>query len=159
VDRQTSPGLPAEYGRAAGPRVPAGPGAIIGDQLRKPLVWCELPPCISWHADPRSLGEADARARAASAGWQRDAFGRLACPACQQRSPQFRATHAVVPWDRATAMVMAGLVAQHAAASDANAGTQVLALRPPGPPERGPDGRGPDATVPGARAGRHRRRR
>ena len=42
--------------------------AVIGDELRRPAVWCQLPPCVSRHADPESLGEADARARAVSAG-------------------------------------------------------------------------------------------
>jgi hypothetical protein len=40
--------------------------AVIGDQLRIPIMWCDMGSCISVHADPASLGEADARARAIS---------------------------------------------------------------------------------------------
>ena len=47
-------------------------------------MWCEMGSCISWHADPAALGEADTRARAIAAGWRIDALGRLACPQCQQ---------------------------------------------------------------------------
>jgi hypothetical protein len=74
--------------------------AVIGDQLRMPVMWCEMGSCISWHADPAALGEADTRARAIGAGWRIDAFGRLACPRCQQTNPGFWATGPVVPWDR-----------------------------------------------------------
>ena len=49
--------------------------AVIGDQLRMPIMWCEMGSCISWHADPAALGEADTRARAIGAGWRIDAFG------------------------------------------------------------------------------------
>jgi hypothetical protein len=89
---------------------PAEPGArptvraVIGDQLRMPVMWCEMGSCISWHADPAALGEGDMRARAIGAGWRIDALGRLACPRCQQADPNFRACHQVVPWDRYTAM-------------------------------------------------------
>ena len=81
--------------------------ALIGDELRMPTVWCEMGSCISWHADRSALGEADNRARAISAGWRIDALGRMTCPYCQQTSTSFRATRPVVPWDRATAIVMA----------------------------------------------------
>ena len=74
--------------------------AVIGDQLRVPIMWCEMGSCISWHADPAALGEADTRARAIEAGWRIDALGRLACPRCQQNDPGFWASHPVVPWDR-----------------------------------------------------------
>jgi hypothetical protein len=63
-------------------------------------MWCEMGSCVSWHADPAALGEADARARAIGAGWRIDAFGRLACPDCQQTHPGYRAACQVVPWDR-----------------------------------------------------------
>jgi hypothetical protein len=76
---------------------------VIADQLRMPIMWCEMGSCISWHADPEALGEADTRARAISAGWRIDAFGRLACPRCQQTDPGYRAARQVVPWDRYTA--------------------------------------------------------
>jgi hypothetical protein len=85
--------------------------ALIGDELRMPTAWCEMGSCISWHADHAALGEADNRARAISAGWRIDALGRLTCPRCQQTSTSFRATRPVVPWDRATAIVMAARAA------------------------------------------------
>ena len=85
--------------------------ALIGDELRMPTTWCEMGSCISWHADRAALGEADNRARAISAGWRIDALGRMTCPRCQQTSASFRATQPVVPWDRATAIVMAARAA------------------------------------------------
>ena len=85
--------------------------AVIGDQLRMPVMWCEMGSCISWHADPAALGEADARARAIGAGWGIDAFGRLACPRCQQTDPGFWATGPVVLWDRYTAVARAARAA------------------------------------------------
>jgi hypothetical protein len=101
--------------RPAGPARLAGPPgatvrAVIGDQLRLPITWCEMGCCISWHSDPAALGEGDARARAIGAGWRTDAFGRLACPRCQQTDPDFRASRPVVPWDRYTAIVAAGRI-------------------------------------------------
>jgi hypothetical protein len=77
---------------------------VIGDQLRMPVMWCEMGSCVSWHADPAALGEADARARAIGAGWRIDALGRLACPQCQQNDPRYRAASPVVPRDRYTAI-------------------------------------------------------
>jgi hypothetical protein len=76
-------------------RGPITERAVIGDELRMPIVWCEMGFCISWHADPAALGEADIRARAIAAGWRVDALGRMACPRCQQSSSQFWATHPV----------------------------------------------------------------
>ena len=76
-------------------------------------MWCEMGSCISWHADPAALGEADTRARAIGAGWRIDAFGRLACPRCQQTDPGFWATGPVVPWDRYTAVARAARAAGH----------------------------------------------
>ena len=97
----------AEAGRAA----PAAPvPAVIGNQLRMPIMWCEMGCCISWHADPAALGEGDARARAIGAGWRIDAFGRLACPRCQQTDPGFRVSRPVVPWDRYTAIARAARI-------------------------------------------------
>jgi hypothetical protein len=81
--------------------------SVIGDELRMPIMWCEMGSCISWCADPSALGEADARARAISAGWRIDALGRLACPQCQQTDPRFWATRQVVRWDRYTAVARA----------------------------------------------------
>jgi hypothetical protein len=77
---------------------------VIGDQLRMPVMWCEMGSCISFHADSAALGEADTRVRAIEAGWRIDALGRLACPGCQQANPGFRASSQVVPWDRRTAV-------------------------------------------------------
>jgi hypothetical protein len=99
---------PAGPARPAAAAAPAGPAeatarAVIGDQLRMPIMWCEMGSCISWHADPEALGEADARARAIGAGWRIDAFGRLACPRCQRTDPGYRAARQVVPWERDTA--------------------------------------------------------
>jgi hypothetical protein len=74
--------------------------AMIGDQLRMPVMWCELGSCISWYTHPAALGEADTRARAIAAGWRIDALGRLACPRCQQTDPGFWAARPVVPWDQ-----------------------------------------------------------
>ncbi len=85
--------------------------AVIGDQLRMPIRWCEMRSCISWRAASAALGEADARARAISAGWRIDAWGRLACPRCQQTDPGFRATGQVVRWDRYTAAARAAQAA------------------------------------------------
>ena len=84
---------------------------VIGDQLRMPVMWCEMGSCISWHADPAALGEADARARAIGADWRIDAFGRLACPRCQQTDPGFWATGPVVLWVRYTAVAGAARAA------------------------------------------------
>ncbi len=85
--------------------------AVIGDNLRMPIMWCEMGSCVSTHADPAALGEGDARARAIADGWRIDAFGRLACPQCQQTDPRFRAPDAVVPWDRYTALARTAQVA------------------------------------------------
>jgi hypothetical protein len=95
--------------RPAAPPAPAGRAgaavrAVIGDQLRMPVMWCEMGSCVSWHADPAALGEADTRARAIAAGWRIDALGRLACPRCQQNDPRYWAARPVVPWDRHTAI-------------------------------------------------------
>jgi hypothetical protein len=88
----------------AGPAVAAPVRAVIGDELRMPIMWCEMGSCISWYRDPAALGEADTRARAIGAGWRIDALGRLTCPECQQTDPRFWASCTVVPWDRYTAI-------------------------------------------------------
>jgi hypothetical protein len=85
--------------------------AVIGDQLRPPIMRCEMGSCISWHADPAALGEADTRARAIGAGWRIDALGRLACPRCQQTNPRFWASRPVVPSDRHGAIARAARAA------------------------------------------------
>ena len=104
--RTATPAIPT---RPAAPAAPAGPAeaaerAVIGDQLRMPIMWCEMSSCVSWHADPAALGEADTRARAIAAGWRIDAVGRLACPQCQQNDPRYWAARPVVPRDRYTAI-------------------------------------------------------
>ena len=86
--------------------------AVIGDQLRMPIMWCEMGSCISWYADPAAAGEADTRARAISAGWRIDALGRLACPRCQQTDPWFWASRPVVPANRYVAAASAARVAE-----------------------------------------------
>jgi hypothetical protein len=85
-------------------------GSIIGDQLRMPIMWCEMGSCISWHSDPAALGEADTRARAIGAGWRIDALGRLACPQCQQTDADFRACYPVALWNREEAITMAARI-------------------------------------------------
>jgi hypothetical protein len=88
--------------------------AVIGDQLRMPIIWCQIGSCISWYTDPAALGEADTRARAIGAGWRTDALGRLACRRCQQTDPSFWASRPVVPWDRHTAIARATKAADSA---------------------------------------------
>jgi hypothetical protein len=85
--------------------------AAIGDELRIPLAWCEMGSCISRHADPAALGEADIRARAIAVGWRVDALGRLVCPQCQQGDSWFWTAHPVALWDRETAVAMTTLMA------------------------------------------------
>ena len=97
--------------------------AVIGDQLRMPIMWCEMGSCISWHADPAALGEADTRARAIGAGWRIDAFGRLACPRCQQTDPRFWGTGPVVLWDRYMAVARAARAAMRSDSTVAPAGS------------------------------------
>jgi len=78
--------------------------AVIGDELRRPITWCEMGSCISWFAHPAALGEADSRARAIDAGWRVDAVGLLACPQCLQTAPAFQSPLPVVPWDQEKAI-------------------------------------------------------
>lgn len=95
--------------------------AVIGDQLRMPIMWCEMGSCISGRADSAALDEADARARAISADWRIDTWGRLACPRCQQTDPGFGATGQVIRWDR----YMAGAARAAAVRGDSTAGIMV----------------------------------
>jgi hypothetical protein len=114
------------HGESPG-RVHAEVRAVIGDELRMPIMWCEMGSCISWYSDPAALGEADIRARAIAAGWRVDALGRLACPPCQQSDGRFWATHPVRVRDRGTAMATAGR-------EDAAGGTEagmISAVEPP----------------------------
>jgi hypothetical protein len=97
----------AEAHVEGGARAAAAARPVIGDQLRMPIMWCEMGSCISWHADRAALGEADTRARAIEAGWRIDALGRLACPQCQETDSGFWAPRPVVPWDRYMALARA----------------------------------------------------
>jgi len=94
-------------GAEAGVRAETIGRAVIGDQLRMPIMWCEMGPCISWYAHPAALGEADTRARAIDVGWRIDALGRLACPQCQQTDPGFWSARPVAVWDRHMAIARA----------------------------------------------------
>lgn len=71
--------------------------AIIGDALRRPVLWCQFSPCVSCFTHPNALGERDLRLRALAGGWRYDALGRLACPKCVQLSPDFWPTRPLVP--------------------------------------------------------------
>ena len=108
---QADTGAQAHAHAEADVRAGATERAVIGDQLRMPIMWCEMGSCISWYTDPDALGDADTRARAIGAGWRIDALGRLACPRCQQSDPCFWASRPVVPWDRYKAVARAGRVA------------------------------------------------
>jgi hypothetical protein len=104
-------------------RVPITARAVIGDELRMPIMWCEMGLCISRHADPAALGEADIRARAIAAGWRVDALGRMACPRCQQSNSQFWATHPVRPRAGVTATAAVPAAAGGEDGADAEGGT------------------------------------
>lgn len=65
--------------------------AVIGDLLRELAAWCQIGACIARHTDGAALGEADIRNKAVAAGWCVDLFGRMVCPACQQRHPVWSA--------------------------------------------------------------------
>ena len=127
--------------------------AVIGDELRMPLAWCEMGACISHYADPAALGEADIRARAIEAGWRADALDRLACPQCQQGDSWFWTAHPAVLWDRDTAVAMTTLMA--AAVREIASAGGPAGVEPGAPPGGDPDafpGRGPGA-FPGGEPG------
>jgi hypothetical protein len=109
-DGDPRPQAPAEAGAEAAAPAEAPVRAVIGDQLRLPVMWCEMGSCISRYADPAALGEADTRARAISVGWRIDALGRLACPRCQQTDPGFWAARPVAVWDRYMAIARAARI-------------------------------------------------
>jgi hypothetical protein len=98
--------------------------AVIGDELRMPIMWCEMGSCISWHSDPAALGEADIRARAIAAGWRVDALGRLACPRCQQSDGRFWATHPVRLRAQDTVAAVFPAASECEDAADAGGGTE-----------------------------------
>jgi hypothetical protein len=142
--------------------------AVIGDQIRIPVVWCQMGSCIARYTDPAALGEHDVRTRAMAVGWREDAFGRYACPSCQQRDPRFWATRPLVPWNRDVAVARIGLAAAvHEARRIREGGTRRVreertapAMGTVSPPrvEAGP-GPWPDVTGPltAQTGGRHRR--
>lgn len=68
--------------------------AIIGDELRIPVLWCQFGSCVNRYTDSGALGERDLRSRAEASGWRFDALGRLACPSCLQRDASFWPTRA-----------------------------------------------------------------
>jgi hypothetical protein len=74
--------------------------AIIGDELRIPILWCEFGTCVAYYTHADALGERDLRGRAQSAGWCYDLLGRLACPACVQHDPTFWVARPPVPTRR-----------------------------------------------------------
>jgi hypothetical protein len=164
-------------GATAGPPGTAPPGragtkaeveiterAVIGDELRIPVAWCEMGACISHYADPAALGEADIRARAIEAGWRADALDRLACPQCQQGDSWFWTAHPAVLWDRDTAVAMTSLMAaavREIAGADGAAGVAPGAFpgREPGAFPSGAPGVVPGPRLETARPpgrGRHR---
>lgn len=81
-DEERPPRRPAVH------RAPAE-RAVIGDEIRIPIMWCEFGSCIARYTHSAALGERDLRARALAAGWRYDALGRLACPDCAQHDPAF----------------------------------------------------------------------
>ena len=95
--------------------------AVIGDELRIPIAWCEMGSCISHHTDPVALGEADIRIRALRAGWRLDRFGRLACVDCLQSNPWFRTAYPVVLWNRRAAVATATVMAADLRSDDTRA--------------------------------------
>ena len=109
----------AEARARAEARAAATARAVIGDELRIPIMWCEMGSCISWYSDREALGEADTRARAIGAGWRIDALGRLACPRCQQTDPRFWAACPLVPQDRYAAIGATARPGNHTAGSAA----------------------------------------
>ena len=74
--------------------------AVIGDEIRIPIMWCQFGVCIARYTHRGALGERDLRARALTVGWRYDALGRLACPDCAQHDPAFWPTRAPAPLSR-----------------------------------------------------------
>src|SRR5215469_14871427 len=74
--------------------------AVIGDEIRIPIMWCQFGTCIARYTHRGALGERDLRARALAVGWRYDALGRLACPDCAQYDPAFWPTRAPAPFSR-----------------------------------------------------------
>jgi len=74
--------------------------AVIGDEIRIPIMWCEFGRCIEQYTHPDALGERDLRVRAYEAGWRYDALWRLACPSCVQCDASFWANRLPVLFSR-----------------------------------------------------------
>lgn len=94
VSPQPGPVPPSARHSRREPRRPVEPPAtfvraVIGDEIRIPIMWCQFGSCIATYTHPRALGERDLRARALGAGWRYDALGRLACPDCAQHDTAF----------------------------------------------------------------------
>lgn len=66
--------------------------AIIGDEIRVPILWCEIGNCVERYVGIDTFGEWHLRQRALSAGWRYSATGRLACPACAREDSAFWAS-------------------------------------------------------------------
>jgi hypothetical protein len=116
--RPATPSAPAPSSPAPAPPPPAGVAparhasrrpswrpdpsvrAVIGDEIRIPIMWCQFGTCIARYTHRGALGERDLRARALTAGWRYDALGRLACPDCAQHDPAFWPTRAPAPFSR-----------------------------------------------------------
>jgi hypothetical protein len=73
--------------------------AIIGDEFRVPMLWCEFGNCIARYTSEDTRGEHDLRARALATGWRYDSLGRLACPSCAQRASALRSGRRPAPTD------------------------------------------------------------
>ena len=71
--------------------------AIIGDEIRVPILWCEFGSCIARYTSREVIGERDLLARALAVGWRYDALGRLACPSCVRHDPSFRVGRVPAP--------------------------------------------------------------
>ena len=74
--------------------------AIIGDDIRTPMLWCEFGSCIARYTSEHALSERDLRARALAAGWRYDVSGRLACPRCAPNASSFQGGRPAVPGAR-----------------------------------------------------------
>lgn len=122
---------------ASGSVQPVTERALIGDELRLPIVWCGMDSCIAHYEDPEALGEADVRVRAIERGWRFDALGRLACPECQQRSPCYWSPYPVSVWDRGTAIRTAAELAARLHGDAGSRGGQLAGPAPPGPASPG----------------------
>ena len=74
--------------------------AIIGDEFRTPMLWCEFGSCIARYTSEDALGERDLRARALVDGLalRRPRTARLPC--CTRHDPSFLVGRPAAPADR-----------------------------------------------------------